>query len=657
MNPSLTEQFQEILANFHLMRPEYLWAILPALLLLALLARKQMAQHSWQSAVDPELLKHLLNGEIRNQRRWPLGFVALALSIGVLAMAGPSWEKVNIPVHKRSEALVIALDLSISMYAEDTKPSRIKQAQYKIRDLLKQRKEGQTALVVFAGDAFVVAPLTDDVNTLTNMLSTLEPRILPAPGSNPLSAIKKADELLAGAGVGRGRVLLVTDGVMEYQLAGLEEFLENSKHSLSILALGTKQGAPIPAPNGGFLKDQTGEIIVPKLDAAPLRKLAKNTGGRYQSVRLDDKDVAALLAPESAMLNDKLLEQTITLERNFDTWQDAGFYLVIALLPLSLLLFRRGWLLCLPFLVMLPSEQANAFEWQDLWKTKNQQATEAMQAEDYEQASKLFETPDWRAAAEYRAGNYEAAAELYNELYQQQPNSVAAFNRGNALAKAGKLPDALKSYEQALEHAPNNADAQKNYELVKALLEQQEKEKQDQKSDDKQDGEGEKNEDSQDQQQGDGEQQEQQQGDGEQKDQESDQQQEGDQQKDQQSGENGDQSDQEQQSGSESQDQKEQEQQGEEKAQQGKEGEEQTEEEKQQAQQAEAEKAAEEAAAQQAMMQEAEDMDTEEKQALRQWLRQVPDDPSGLLRRKFNAQHQQRQERGEQQERRDVAPY
>ena len=649
----MNDQISDIISNFHLMRPEFLWAIIPAALLLLLLARKQMAQHSWQAAVDSELLTHLLNGEVSKPRRWPLAFMAFALVIGIVAMAGPSWQKVNMPVHQRSEALVIALDLSISMYAEDTKPSRIKQAQYKIRDLLAQRKEGQTALIVFAGDAFVVAPLTDDVNTLINMLSTLEPRIMPLPGSNPLSAISKANELLAGAGISQGRILLVTDGVMDYQLPNLEALLNNNNHSLSILALGTKQGAPIPAPNGGFMKDQTGEIIVPKLDSGPLRKLAKATGGRYQKVRLDDKDVAALVEPEPKILNEKRLEETVTLERNFDTWQDAGFYLVIALLPLSLLLFRRGWLLCLPFLLILPSEQAQAFEWQDLWKTKNQQAQEAMQAEDYEQASKLFETPDWQAAAEYRAGNYEAAAELFS----QQSGAEAKFNQGNALAKAGNLEAALKSYEQALEQNPNNKDFQKNHSIVKQLLEQQQEQeqqdKQDQdKSDEKQDGEGEKNQDSQDQQQGEGDKQNQQ--DGENQQSQDQQQQDGEQQQSDQN-----QQGQEDQSNQDSQ-QSQQEQNAEEKEQQAaepKEGEEQSEAEQQQAEQTEQEKAEQEAAAQQAMMQEAENMDTEEKQALRQWLRKVPDDPSGLLRRKFNAQHQQRQQRGETQERRDVAPY
>ena len=115
---------------------------------------------------DAELLPYLLQEKAVNQSRWPLTTGAIAALLVIIALAGPTWQRVPSPVFRNESALVIALDLSRSMDAEDIKPSRLIRARYKIADILKQRKDGQTALLVYAGDAFTVTPLTDDTETI-----------------------------------------------------------------------------------------------------------------------------------------------------------------------------------------------------------------------------------------------------------------------------------------------------------------------------------------------------------------------------------------------------------------------------------------------------------------------------------------------------------
>lgn len=451
--------------NLHLIRPEMLWASIPLLAIVLLLLRRTSRPQQWRRAVDPELLPWLLVGDGgRRHGARNAALIAAAALLALLALAGPSWQRLPAQVQKATESLAVVLDLSPSMLAEDIKPSRITQAKFKLQDLLKLRREGRTALVVFGGDAFVVSPLTDDVETLRTLLPPLEPATMPVPGSNPLAGLQRARQLLEGAHAGNGRLLLITDGVSESQMEELKRFVAASPYPLSILAVGTEQGAPIPLPRGGFARDDSGGIIIPGLPAERLRELARTDGGRYRELSLDDSDLRELM--QVASLTTERAERR---QRRFDQWADAGHWFVLALLPLALLCFRRGWLLCLPLLMLPPPTQA--FELRDLWQTPDQQAAAALDS-DPKRAAGLFEDPHWRGIAQYRAENYEAAAETLSEL----DSADAHYNRGNALARAGRLEDALAAYDEALEKAPEDQDARHNRQLVEKLLQQQNRE-------------------------------------------------------------------------------------------------------------------------------------------------------------------------------------
>lgn len=448
--------------TLHWLRPEWVWSALPILLCLWLHLRQQRSAQQWQQFIDPSLLPHLLEqprGRY-SRRLWP---VFLAGLLCWLALMGPSWQRLPSPVLEDRGGLAIVLDLSPSMLAEDLQPSRLQRAKYAIRDLLALRADGQTGLVASAGDAFVVAPLTDDGNTLNTLLPALHPAMMPVQGSNPLSGLVQAQQLLDNAGSPSGHILLIGDGFSAQQLKGLEGFVDQSSYPVSIIGVGSEQGAPIPLPEGGFLKDSQGNTIVANMPEALMQALARKAGGQYINLSAPLGDSALRkLAAGSQQFEESTQQQT------FEQWQDGGQWLALLLLPFALLAFRRGAMLIVFLAILTQPEHSYALDWQHPWKTADQRALQRFQEAPAE-AADMFRDPMWRGSAHYRAGNYAAAADAFAE----RDSADAHYNRGNALAKAGKLDEALKAYDQALHRQPDMADAKTNKALVEQLTEQQ----------------------------------------------------------------------------------------------------------------------------------------------------------------------------------------
>ncbi len=583
------------LADFHFIRPYWLLALVPFVFIVILLVKNKLGSSNWSSVCDADLLPYLLQEKAVNQSRWPITTTAIAVLLAISALAGPTWQRIPSPVFRNDSALVIALNLSKSMDAEDIKPSRLIRARYKIADILQQRTDGQTALLVYAGDAFTVTPLTDDTETIINQLPALTTDIMPIEGNNTKLVLEKAVELFNQSGLQKGQILLVTDNVDLDNSKSIASSLDN--YHLSILGLGTTDGAPITLPEGGFLKDEQGNIVLPKLNSRDLAKLAEAGQGIYQSLTADDTDVKTLLSEI-----DKPVQQEGKENKNLliDIWEDKGPWLLLLTLPLAALSFRRG-LLCFALLLLLPlPKNSYAFEWQDLWQNQDQQAQQAYKNNQFEQAANLFKNPDWKAAAYYKAGAYDKALENLKSSQTEQ----SAYNQGNVLAQSGQLEQAIKAYEKALQLKPDDTDAQYNKELVENELKKQQQNKQNNK-----------NEQSKEDQQ--------QQNDAE----------KSDEQKPQQSEEKKTQ-----------QEQADEQKSAEKKEQQDKEDEKQAEEAKaQQAEQKKPDEAKNDKEEKKALSAQ-DQLSTEEQQANEQWLKRIPDDPAGLLKRKFKYQYGQRKQ-------------
>ena len=453
------------MSDFHFLRPEWFWVLLPALALLGWMARCRLRSRSWQSVCDPQLLPHLLLGRSVRRANWPLWLLLAGLLLAVVALAGPVWQRQPQPLFRQQSALVILFDLSRSMLADDLKPSRYLRARLKIEDLLRQRREGQTALIAFAAEAFTVTPLTADRHTIESLLKSLEPGLMPVQGSDPGQAMELGVSLLQQAGLRRGRLLLVTDEQNPAPFEPAARQLAEQGFDLAVLGVGTPAGAPIPQAGGGFFKDFQGQLVLPALNSAGLRQLAAAGRGVYHPLTVDDRDLRSLLRG----LDDRSLNQPGSeTALKGDIWREEGIWLLLPLCLLAACAFRRGWLLLLAMILWVPSP-ARALSWQDLWQTPNQQAAKAFAQQNYVQAAEQFGDPRWKASALYRAGHYAEAA----ELLKTGQAADDFYNLGNALARQGDLPAALHAYEQVLEQDPEHADARYNKDLVEKELQQQ----------------------------------------------------------------------------------------------------------------------------------------------------------------------------------------
>ena len=577
------------LDDFHFIRPLWLLAI-PVLWAVAYFWYKRTQSGSgWEGRIDAVLLSALMDTSHIKSSRKLLGMLLTAMTVASLAAAGPTWERLPQNVEQKQDTLIILLDLSLSMLAQDVKPSRIDRARQKVADVLRLREEGETALIAYAGDAHAVVPLTDDTATIENLLFSLSPEMMPIFGSNPDHALILAQELFANAGYIQGRILMLTDGIDSISSVSRHR---NAAFPISVLGFGTSDGAAIPLDRlrqpGRFLLTQEGNRVIAQLDDQRLAEVAGLTYGQYRRAEVGDQDILAVL---STPLPTE--DETIDVEREFDTWYDQGHWLALLLVPLFLLAFRRGVFICLPLMLLLPQPEAIAaskvpvvtegiFEslWSQLWQRDDQRAVRKFRLGQPEQAAALFQDEKWRAAAQYRSGDFASALTGFSS----DTSTAGIYNQGNALARIGEYELALSAYDQVLQSEPEHEDALFNKELVERLLEEKQQAEQQQ-------------------------------------------------QDQQQNQENDDNADQEQQQQNQQQDEA------------------PPEDQDQQNQQEQENQQPEEGDQQETEQTEEQASRDEKQEALEQWLRRVPDDPGGLLRRKFQHETKQRLRQGDYQNR------
>ena len=448
----------------HWFRPEWL-LVLPLLgwLLWKRWHREKRAGR-WQMILPVAFHRVLLSGG--NGRNSKLPWIALGLGwlLALLALLGPSWQRVEQSTQKPADPLVVMLELTPHMLATDSSPNRLEQARRKIYDLLQNRTDAQTAVIVYAGSAHTLVPLSDDLATSRNLLEALKPSIMPQPGHRADLAVTKALELLDQGALGEGRLLLITSSLSDQERSGIRQALSGHAPQLLVLGVGSREGSPVVDESGQFLKDDQGAILLPRLDSPSLRAFALDVDGRYRQARLDDNDLRGLgLLDGPQHLRDD--GQTLHL----DTWADQGYWLLLPLLLLVACAGRRGWLFCLPLLLILAPQPGYAMSFSDLWLRPDQQGMRLLQQKKPLQALEHFSDPLWQGVALYQAGDYAGAALRFAEV-----NSASAhYNRGNALAMNDELEAAIDAYEQALELQPELQAAAQNKALVEQILEQQ----------------------------------------------------------------------------------------------------------------------------------------------------------------------------------------
>ena len=454
-----------MLEDFVFLRPWALWFLpLAALIYWLLLSRQQSNDHNLSAWIDPELLPHLsLSSDSGRNARWLGGALATLWLLACLALAAPSWSSKEVPLQRNEQPLLVLLDLSWSMNATDLQPDRITRARFKIEDLLLSRKEGLTGLIVYSGSAHLAVPLSSDRETILNLLPDLRPGIMPVNGSNLDQALELALGTLVNAGYAEdGHLLIFTDGVADDIAQASAEIMQNSPTRVNIIALGEEGGEPIPIRSGdSFVRDSQGQLVLTSSDWSGLEYLRDNTSASLQAMRLDSLDIDSVLTALGSSNED--------LARQLAIREDQSYWLVALVLPLWLLawVFGRNALLSFGALLLLWSPNASA----DAFRNQDQQALQLLRAEQYGEAAELFQSPDWRGYARIQQGEYATALEELQEL--QDPNSV--YNRANARLKSLQVTEAISDYQQLLEQSelPEaiRADAEHNLAIAEQILE------------------------------------------------------------------------------------------------------------------------------------------------------------------------------------------
>ena len=485
-----------MLEDFVFLRPWALWFLpLAALIYWLLLSRQQSNDHNLSAWIDPELLPHLSlsSGSGRNAR-WLGGALAALWLLACLALAAPSWNSKEVPLQRNEQPLLVLLDLSWSMNATDLQPDRITRARFKIEDLLLSRKEGLTGLIVYSGSAHLAVPLSSDRETILNLLPDLRPGIMPVNGSNLDQALELALGTLVNAGYADdGHLLIFTDGVADNIAQASAEILQNSPTRVNIIALGEEGGEPIPIRSGdSFVRDAQGQLVLTSSDWSGLEYLRDNTSASLQAMRLDSLDIDSVLTALGSSNED--------LARQLAIREDQSYWLVALALPLWLLawIFGRNALLSVGALLLLWSPDASA----DAFRNQDQQALQLLRAEQYDEAAELFQSPDWRGYARIQQGEYATALEELQEL--QDPNSV--YNRANARLKSLQVTEAISDYQQLLEQSelPEaiRADAEHNLAIAEQMLELMQQNQDGQQGEDGQQGQQSESEQGEQQQSG-----------------------------------------------------------------------------------------------------------------------------------------------------------
>ncbi len=441
----------------HFLRPWWWLALLPLPLVLWMLVRGRAGAAALARLADAALLPHLLH-DAGTRRRTVLVLVALAWLLGTAALAGPAWQRVAVPLYVNGAARVVALSLSNDMLAADLPPNRLTRARFAVRDLIDGAGDARTALVAYAGAAFTVAPLTSDKNTVFNLLHALQPDVMPVQGNDAAAGIEQGLKLLRDAHVRGGQIIVVTDQAGHAAVAAARK-ARAAGVRVDVLGVGTAQGAPVPRAGGGFATGHGGTLLARREDAA-LRAVAAAGGGTYRVLPPGGGPTPTFRAPlaDAGHASDA---------QRARIWRDGGIWLLPVLLVLAALAFRRGWLLALAVLaVPVAMPAAHAATSSSWWANRNQRAEQALRADEPRRALELATSPALRGAAEYRAGDWAAAA----KDFAKGDDARAHYNLGNALARAGKYPQAIAAYREALRQDPDFADARANLDAVKDWL-------------------------------------------------------------------------------------------------------------------------------------------------------------------------------------------
>lgn len=447
------------LGDFHFLRPLWLLLALFGALLPWLWRRGRDLQRRLRGNIAGHLLPHLLVTPQDHQRLRPVHWLCALLMLGAVAAAGPTWEQDRPDFLENRAPLIVAVDLSPSMDANDVQPTRLEAVKHKLHDLIQRRAGARTALIAYAGSAHLVLPPTDDPALLDTFIQALGTGLIDKPGKNVSAVIDQARRLLNAEKI-PGSLLLITDGADTAPTVNTDEQLQ-----VLILAVGNQDAGIIQDANGQPRIDANGRPTLGSFDPAAIKKLASALDAPLGSLTLNDDDL------DWVELHAQQHFQSASAEQRELHWKDAGYWLCWPLVLLALFNVRKGWSVnWMPVLALAvglgwPAAPAQANALTDAFFTRDQQGRWAFEHEHFPQAAALFVDPYWKGVAAYHAADYDLALATFARLDTPQ----AYFYLGNIYVRSFKFDEAIAAYTQALKLQAQFPEATANLALAIAL--------------------------------------------------------------------------------------------------------------------------------------------------------------------------------------------
>ncbi len=457
----MTDLFPIIWSDFHFLRPQYLWGFVGVgvILILGLLSTRENAR--WKKHIAPHLRPFVISKGSLHIKIAIQFMLALGLTIGVLALAGPTWKKIEMPGQTLETPVVILLDLSQSMLAEDIQPSRLERAKFKITDFLNANPGARVALIGFAGTAHTIVPLTRDYKIIKSHIETLTPKVMPFRGSDLKSALILADSAMSTTSA-PGTIVVFSDDYDESIFDWMKDYASNSKNSIAIMPMNTSTGADVPNYSGHGSLRYKGKNVHSALNAAVVSKLNSLENIQIHQLTLDKSDVDAMA--KTIRMNLKFTEAP---KKKENEWRDVGFLFIIPMAFILLLWFRKGWVVFSLFgMLSLTSCQQENSHFADLWFTKDYQGQRFMKKGDYAKAAKTYQDPLRQGVAYFKAGNYDEAIKAFNN----DTTAMGAYNLGLAYFKNGDYAAAQMAFGIAVQLNPTMEEAQQNKHEMERLL-------------------------------------------------------------------------------------------------------------------------------------------------------------------------------------------
>jgi tetratricopeptide (TPR) repeat protein len=484
--------------------PLYLWFLLAV----PVLAVGFILLSRWQTSLLAKFVGQLLIPQLAPEasaaKRFLKQSVLLAaLACLVLAIANPQVGTRLEEVKREGIDLFVAMDVSLSMKAEDIRPSRLEKAKRDVSELLRKLTGDRVGMVVFAGDAFVQFPLTSDYSAADLFLSAIDVDAVPIPGTMIGRAIEVALKSFSQDAPTQKAIVVVSDGEnTEGDVMGAVEDAKKAGVRVYTIGMGTPEGGPIPVvdKNGNridYKRDESGSIVLTKLDETMLQQIASSTGATYHRATSGGNEIDDVYKELSSLQKVEYGTKQVT---GFETRYQYPLACAILLLLIEVLLSERRGKIVARLKKLLPAAAVFAafamLPARSEAQTVRSHVSEGNRA--YAKGRYTDAEVDYKKALAKNPKSKEAELNLGNAYYKQQrfdealrqyahagegmkspdEQSAAYYNAGNSLYRMEKYREAVGAYKQALKINPKDDDARYNLAMALEKLKQQQQNQQ-----------------------------------------------------------------------------------------------------------------------------------------------------------------------------------